>query len=261
MAQGSALTRAAAELIEKGKKIAAALFETNAASITYSDGIYSGRDTNQTVSLAEIVERSLSMEPNPLETVFTQAVPRAFSSGATWPKSRLIAIPDRFVWSPLSPLMISGPSSTMRWRMVKCMAVWFRRRVKCLVSNAFTIAVASFSREVSWTTSCREPRRCRQFSPNSCQHGAPQMSSAPRESGGWCNGWCCGNHECHRSCVAKRRYRRISDAGDVRPDLACAAWRQALNGKICRRTDTVSLRTITSAALVRRCVDTSNSPS
>ena len=82
MAQGSALTRAAAELIERGKEIAAALFETNVASIMYSDGIYSGRHTNRTISLAKIVERSLSMEPNPLETVFTQAVPRAFSSGA-----------------------------------------------------------------------------------------------------------------------------------------------------------------------------------
>ncbi len=79
LAQGSALLRAAEEVIEKGKAIAARLLEVAAADLEFADGHYRVRGTDVLLSFEAMLK---DREAGVLDTVVTQAVPRAFTSGA-----------------------------------------------------------------------------------------------------------------------------------------------------------------------------------
>lgn len=82
LAQGSALLRAAEEVVEKGKALAAGLLEVAAAEIEFAEGHYRVRGTDLALSFDALLEKSRQKAPHPLDTLLTQAVPRAFTSGA-----------------------------------------------------------------------------------------------------------------------------------------------------------------------------------
>jgi carbon-monoxide dehydrogenase large subunit len=79
LAQGSALLRAAEEVIEKGKVIAAGLLEVDAADLEFAQGHYRVRGTDVSLSFDAMLK---DCEAPALDTVVTQPVPRAFTSGA-----------------------------------------------------------------------------------------------------------------------------------------------------------------------------------
>lgn len=79
LAQGSALLRAAEEVVEKGTALAAGLLEAAAADIQFEGGQYRVRGTDLALSFDTLLK---SCESKALDTVVTQAVPRAFTSGA-----------------------------------------------------------------------------------------------------------------------------------------------------------------------------------
>jgi carbon-monoxide dehydrogenase large subunit len=82
LAQGSALSRAADVVIEKGKRIAADTLEAAVPDIDFAAGRYRVRGTDLAISFDEVLQKSSQSRQNPLDTVFAQAVPRAFTSGA-----------------------------------------------------------------------------------------------------------------------------------------------------------------------------------
>lgn len=82
LAQGSALARAADEVAEKGKTIAAGLLEAAVGDIEFSDGSYRVRGTDLSVSFDAMLQRCRGQVPHPLDTVLTQPVPRSFTTGA-----------------------------------------------------------------------------------------------------------------------------------------------------------------------------------
>lgn len=82
LAQGSAFARAADEAAEKGKAVAAELFEAATADIEFANGQYSVRGTDLSVSFDKVLRHCAERVPNPLDTVLTQPVPRAFTTGA-----------------------------------------------------------------------------------------------------------------------------------------------------------------------------------
>lgn len=82
LAQGSAFARAADEVAEKGKAIAAGLLEAAVADIDFAGGRYRVRGTDLSVSFDAVLQRCAGQVPHPLDTVLTQPVPRAFTTGA-----------------------------------------------------------------------------------------------------------------------------------------------------------------------------------
>jgi carbon-monoxide dehydrogenase large subunit len=82
LAQGSALARAADEVVQKGKSIAAGLLEVAAADIEFAGGTYRVRGTDLSISFDAMVQSCGGQVPHPLDTMFTQPVPRAFTTGA-----------------------------------------------------------------------------------------------------------------------------------------------------------------------------------
>lgn len=82
LAQGSALLRAAEEAVEKGRAVAAGLLEAAAADIEFADGHYRVRGTDLSLSFDAMLKGCEGGTPHPLDTVVTQPVPRAFTSGA-----------------------------------------------------------------------------------------------------------------------------------------------------------------------------------
>ena len=82
LAQGSALLRAAEEVVEKGKAIAAGLLEAAAGDLEFADGHYRVRGTDLSLSFDAMLESCETQPPHALDTVLTQPVPRAFTSGA-----------------------------------------------------------------------------------------------------------------------------------------------------------------------------------
>ena len=82
LAQGSALARAADEVAEKGKAVAAGLLEAAVADIEFSDGSYRVRGTDLSLSFDAMLQRCRGRVPHPLDTLLTQPVPRAFTTGA-----------------------------------------------------------------------------------------------------------------------------------------------------------------------------------
>jgi carbon-monoxide dehydrogenase large subunit len=79
LAQGSALLRAAGEVAEKGKAIAAGLLEAAAADIEFDNAHYRVRGTDVCVPFDAVLKSAAAKS---LDTVLTQPVPRAFTSGA-----------------------------------------------------------------------------------------------------------------------------------------------------------------------------------
>ncbi|MFM9886705.1 MAG: xanthine dehydrogenase family protein molybdopterin-binding subunit, partial [Burkholderiales bacterium] len=82
LAQGSAFARAADEAAEKGKPFAAGLLEAAAADIDFVAGRYRVRGTDLAISFAEVQQHCADRKPHPLDTLFTQQAPRAFTIGA-----------------------------------------------------------------------------------------------------------------------------------------------------------------------------------
>jgi carbon-monoxide dehydrogenase large subunit len=82
LAQGSALARAAEEVIAKGRVIAAGMLEVAAADIEFDAGRYRVRGTDLSLSLEAVLERCERQDPHPLDTLVTQPVPRTFTTGA-----------------------------------------------------------------------------------------------------------------------------------------------------------------------------------
>ena len=82
LAQGSALLRAAEEVVEKGKAVAARLLEAAAADVEFAAGEYRVRGTDLSLSFEAMLKGCEEETPHPLDTVVMQPVPRAFTSGA-----------------------------------------------------------------------------------------------------------------------------------------------------------------------------------
>jgi carbon-monoxide dehydrogenase large subunit len=82
LAQGSALVRAAQEVVEKGRQIAAGLLEVSASDIGFADGSYRVRGTDLSLSFDAVLKHCAGRTPHPLDTLTAQPVPRAFTSGA-----------------------------------------------------------------------------------------------------------------------------------------------------------------------------------
>jgi carbon-monoxide dehydrogenase large subunit len=84
MAQGSALSLAADEVIRKGLAIAAQTLEVIEDDIEFSAGQYRIKGTDRTVEFLDMVRAAASPSgsPHPLDTIFTQASPQGFTSGA-----------------------------------------------------------------------------------------------------------------------------------------------------------------------------------
>ncbi len=82
LAQGSAFARAADEVAEKGKAIAAGLLEAAVEDIDFAAGEYRVRGTDLSLPFDALLQICRGREPHPLDTVFTQAAPRAFTTGA-----------------------------------------------------------------------------------------------------------------------------------------------------------------------------------
>ena len=82
LAQGSAFARAADEVAEKGKAIAAGLLEAAVEDIDFGDGHYRVRGTDITLSFDAMLQGCRGQSPHPLDTLLTQPVPRAFTTGA-----------------------------------------------------------------------------------------------------------------------------------------------------------------------------------
>jgi aerobic carbon-monoxide dehydrogenase large subunit len=82
LAQGSAFACAADEAIAKGTPIAARLLEAAIADIDFVAGAYCVRGTDLDVSFSTVQEHCSRADPHRLDTLFTQPVPRTFTTGA-----------------------------------------------------------------------------------------------------------------------------------------------------------------------------------
>jgi aerobic carbon-monoxide dehydrogenase large subunit len=82
LAQGSAFAGAADEAIGKGTPIAARLLEAALADIAFVAGAYRVRGTDLEVSFSAVQEHCVKSDPHRLDTLFTQPVPRTFTTGA-----------------------------------------------------------------------------------------------------------------------------------------------------------------------------------
>jgi aerobic carbon-monoxide dehydrogenase large subunit len=82
LAQGSAFARAADEVAEKGKAIAAGLLEAAVEDIDFGAGHYRVRGTDLSLSFGAMLQGCSGQVPHPLDTLLTQSVPRAFTTGA-----------------------------------------------------------------------------------------------------------------------------------------------------------------------------------
>jgi carbon-monoxide dehydrogenase large subunit len=83
LAQGSALTVAAAEAVRKGRAIAASMLEAADDDVRFSDGRYRIVGTDRSVGFLDVV-RSGATEAgagHPLDTLHAQPAPQAFTSG------------------------------------------------------------------------------------------------------------------------------------------------------------------------------------
>ncbi len=82
LAHGSAFARAADEAVAKGKPIAAGLLETAAADLDFAAGLYRVRGTDLFISFAAVQQHCAGQTSHPLDTLFTQQAPRAFTIGS-----------------------------------------------------------------------------------------------------------------------------------------------------------------------------------
>jgi aerobic carbon-monoxide dehydrogenase large subunit len=82
ISHGAALQTAAKEIVEKGKKLAAAELEVAAADIVFDRGEYKVAGTDLKVSIQTLLERKWSDGAHPLDTNTTIDLANAFPSGA-----------------------------------------------------------------------------------------------------------------------------------------------------------------------------------
>jgi carbon-monoxide dehydrogenase large subunit len=82
LTHGSTYKLAAEQVIEKGRSIAADLLETSADDIEFGDGRYRVKGTDRTVTFSDVMRRTASETPHPLDTTAEMAIVRAFPSGA-----------------------------------------------------------------------------------------------------------------------------------------------------------------------------------
>lgn len=82
LAQGSAFARAADEAVQKGRMIAASLLEAAVEDIAFAEGSYRIRGTDRSLSFEAVLQACRGQAPSPLDTIVTQPVPRAFTTGA-----------------------------------------------------------------------------------------------------------------------------------------------------------------------------------
>ncbi len=86
MIAGAAVVRGAELVIEKGKKVAAALLEAADADIEYNRGTFSVAGTDRKVSLFEVADKAAEMKkrgeiPESLDTKATVDIPQTFPNG------------------------------------------------------------------------------------------------------------------------------------------------------------------------------------
>jgi carbon-monoxide dehydrogenase large subunit len=86
---GSATDRAAAKIIDKGRRIAAHLMEADAADVTFADGVFAVAGTDRAVAFADVARAANiphdypleELEPGLQETAFYDPVNFAYSNG------------------------------------------------------------------------------------------------------------------------------------------------------------------------------------
>jgi carbon-monoxide dehydrogenase large subunit len=82
LSHGGALQAAAKEIVEKGRKLAAAEMEVEAGDVVFDKGEYKVAGTDLKVPLQTLIERTWSEPTNPLDTNTTIDLATAFPSGA-----------------------------------------------------------------------------------------------------------------------------------------------------------------------------------
>ncbi len=82
LTHGSTYKLAAEQAIEKGRPFAADLLETSVDDVEFSDGRYRVKGTDRTVTFGDVMRRTASETPHPLDTTAEMAIVRAFPSGA-----------------------------------------------------------------------------------------------------------------------------------------------------------------------------------
>ena len=82
ISHGGALQAAAKEIVEKGRKLAAAEFEVEAGDVVFENGAYNVAGTDLKISMQTLLERKWSEPTNPLDTNTTIDLASAFPSGA-----------------------------------------------------------------------------------------------------------------------------------------------------------------------------------
>jgi carbon-monoxide dehydrogenase large subunit len=82
ISHGAALTAAAREIVEKGKKLAATELEVAPADISFDKGQYRVTGTDLSVSIKTLIEKKWGEGPHPLDTNTTIDLATAFPSGA-----------------------------------------------------------------------------------------------------------------------------------------------------------------------------------
>jgi carbon-monoxide dehydrogenase large subunit len=82
ISHGGALTAAARELAEKGRKLAAEEFEVEPADVVFANGHYTVVGTDLKLSLQSLIEKTWSEPAHPLDTDTTIDLATAFPSGA-----------------------------------------------------------------------------------------------------------------------------------------------------------------------------------
>ncbi len=82
ISHGSALSTAAKEIIEKGRKLAASEFEVAAEDVVFGNGNYSVAGTDLRLSLTSLIEKKWAEPAHPLDTNITIDLATAFPSGA-----------------------------------------------------------------------------------------------------------------------------------------------------------------------------------
>jgi carbon-monoxide dehydrogenase large subunit len=82
ISHGAALTTAAKEIVEKGRKLAAGEFEVEPADVTFEQGQYRVVGTDLSIGISVLIERTWGEGPHPLDTNVTIDLATAFPSGA-----------------------------------------------------------------------------------------------------------------------------------------------------------------------------------
>jgi carbon-monoxide dehydrogenase large subunit len=82
MAQGGAVAMAVREAVRKGTDLAARALEVGATDVEFSDGRYSVKGTDLTISFEEVVRRYAGQSPHPLDSRGDLPQPRSYPGGA-----------------------------------------------------------------------------------------------------------------------------------------------------------------------------------